>query len=257
MKSSVSLQKHIKKLQQKKYRDECSEFVVENPLIIRDALEKDSIPREVLVTDQFRNNHPDIVTALQHKMSTAALDIEQGVVEKISSLETPQGIIAVYDKTEEVIDDSLPIVFLNGVSDPSNVGAIMRSCAAFGIATVISDVASADPFNPKAISAAKESIFLLHIARKPESFVHELGSRMPVYALDAHHGTALPQFEWQRPFCLIIGSEAHGISENVTAAVSANITIPLDQDRVESLNVAAATAIALHASFEFQQRQVQ
>ncbi len=252
MNPSPLLQKHIKKLQIKKYRDECSEFIVENPLIIRDALEKDAIPREVLVTEQFRNNHADIVSALERKMSAVAFDAGQGVIEKISSLETPQGIIAVYDKIEEVIDDSLPIVFLNGVSDPSNVGAIMRSCAAFGVATVISDTTSADPFNPKSISAAKESIFLLHIARKSESFIHDLGAHMPVYALDAHTGTPLSQFKWQTPFCLIIGSEAHGISGSVTPAVTANITIPLDKDRIESLNVAAATAIALYASFQSQ-----
>jgi len=253
MHPTQSLLKHVKKLHLKKYRDEYREFVVENPLIVRDGIEKDAIPRSVIITRKFRDTQKELTELLQQKMSSEAFEFDEGELNALSSLEHPQGIVAVYDKLEEVIDDSLPLVFLNGVSDPSNVGAIIRSAAAFGVATVITDQESADPYNAKSISAAKESIFLLNIARKQESFLSELGTRVPLYALDAHEGAPLGTFSWGAPFCLVIGSEAHGLSSAAKEVVTAKLTIPLDQGKVESLNVGAAAAIALQAAFSAQQ----
>jgi TrmH family RNA methyltransferase len=125
----------------------------------------------------------------------------------------------------------------------------MRSAAAFGIASYITDDTSADPYNPKAVSAAKEAIFSLQISRHPLSFLKTISEWMPVVALEAHDGVSLDAFQWQRPFCMLIGSEAHGIAHEAHEFINSSITIETDSQAVESLNVAAATAIALHASF--------
>ncbi|MFA5030060.1 MAG: RNA methyltransferase [Patescibacteria group bacterium] len=240
---------HFRKLQQKKYRDEFAEFVVENPLIVRDAFDLNVIPREVIVTKRFLESHELLITTIQQKISAHVFAVDDGELLKLSSLEHPQGILAIYKKQQDLVDESLPIIFLNGVSDPSNVGAIMRSAAAFGVSSYITDDGSADPYNPKAVSAAKEAIFLLQISRKPLSFLKTISGWMPIFALEAHDGVSLDAFQWQQPFCLLIGSEAHGITHDAREFIDSSITIATHSQTIESLNVAAAAAIALHSSF--------
>jgi len=241
---------HFRKLHKKKYRDEFSEFIVENPLIVRDALTLGSIPREVFISKSFKKNYEDLVILVQQKMSSSVYELEDRALEGLATLEQPQGIIAIYNKQDDIVDDTQPIVFLNGVADPTNVGAIMRSSAAFGIATIITDEFSADPYNPKAVSAAKESLFSLHVARKTMSFFDSIKKRMPLISLEAHTGVPLESFTWPKLFCLVVGSEAHGIDNRIKPLITTKLTIQSDTQKIESLNVGVATAIALHASYK-------
>lgn len=241
---------YLRKLHKKKYRDEFSEFIVENPLIVRDALRLGSIPREIFMTKHFKKNNEELVISVQQKMSSNVYELEDGELQSLATLEQPQGIIAIYDKQDDIVDDTQPIVFLNGVADPANVGAIMRSCAAFGVATIITDEFSADPYNPKAVSAAKESLFSLHITRKTFSFFDSVKKRIPVFSLEAHAGVSLESFMWPKLFCLVVGSEAHGVDKRIHSFIDTQLTIRSDTKRVESLNVSVATAIALYSSYK-------
>ncbi len=239
--------KILRKLQRRKFRDELNRFVIENPLTIRDGLKHGAVITELYTTQAFEQGNADVYSKIIRDLEHEKIyQVDEKVFTSVAALEHPQGIIAMYEKPTDGVDVKKPIVFLNGVSDPGNVGAIMRSCAAFGITSVIGDQDSADFFNPKTLSAAKESVFLLSLSRKDPDHLSEIKKRMPVYALDVTGGTPLKDVEWKKPFCLVLGSEAHGISEEVKGVVDTFITIPITEGKVESLNVAASAAIALY-----------
>jgi TrmH family RNA methyltransferase len=130
-----------------------------------------------------------------------------------------------------------PCLYLHGVADPGNVGAIVRSAHALLDGTVVLGPDCADPFSPKAVRASMGSIF----ARPPARA--ELGETpVPRAALVAHGGAGLDALDGAATLCL--GAEREGLSAALLAECEAEVTIPLQPGGAESLNVAAAAAIA-------------
>jgi TrmH family RNA methyltransferase len=129
-------------------------------------------------------------------------------------------------------------VYLHGVSDPGNVGAIVRTVHALVEGTVVLGPGTADPYSPKAVRATMGSIFAQPIARAGIEDTPE-----PRIALVPHGGR--PIEEMAQALTLILGPERAGLPPEVLRACDEELTIPLREDGAESLNVAAAAAIAL------------
>jgi TrmH family RNA methyltransferase len=129
-----------------------------------------------------------------------------------------------------------PCIYLNGVRDPGNVGAIVRAADALGARSVALDPDTVDPFSPKAVRASMGSVFRVALLRCP---VGETPA--PRVGMVAHGGAWPPV---GRPGTLCLGAEREGLAGETAAACDALWTIPLS-GAVESLGVAAAAAIAL------------
>jgi RNA methyltransferase, TrmH family len=150
-------------------------------------------------------------------------------------------------------------VYLHGVSDPGNVGAIVRSAHALVEGTVVLGPESADPYSPKAIRATMGSIFGQPLARaaiddtpRPRVALtahggHPLAdlARYARYAGGKRHPAESSGLTQPQTLTLCLGSERTGLPSAVLAECDAELTIPLREDGAESLNVAAAAAIAL------------
>lgn len=130
-----------------------------------------------------------------------------------------------------------PCVYLHGVSDPGNVGAIVRSTASLLSATVVLGPDCADPFGPRAVRASMGAVFAQPLVQAVIAETPE-----PRAALVAHGGEPLEALG--APATLCLGAEREGLPEEVTAACGTLVTIPL-RSGAESLNVAAAAAIAM------------
>ena len=130
-------------------------------------------------------------------------------------------------------------VYLHGVGDPGNVGAIVRTAHALAAGSVTLGPGCADPYSPKAVRASMGSIFAVPIARAEVGETPE-----PRVGLVAHGGAFPGRFE--PPLTLCLGAERDGLPGQVLARCDATWTIPLRPGGPESLNVAAAAAIALH-----------
>jgi RNA methyltransferase, TrmH family len=129
-------------------------------------------------------------------------------------------------------------VYLHGVGDPGNVGAVIRTAHALVEGSVVLGAKSADPYSPKAVRASMGSIFAQPVAR---GGVNETPA--PRAALVAHGGSEPEVIA--SPITLCLGAEREGLSEEVLAAAEYRWTIPLRQGGAESLNVAAAAAIVM------------
>ncbi len=163
---------------------------------------------------------------------------------------TPQGVMAIARVREasppEVIEAAReagwPLVVLDGVQDPGNVGAICRTAAAAGAPALAILPGSADPYGPKAVRASAGNVFRLKVARARWKDLEGLDG----FGAAASSGAPLAEAPIESAGMIVLGSEAHGLSRPDLALV----TVPLTEG-IESLNVAAAAALIL---FEIRRR---
>jgi TrmH family RNA methyltransferase len=136
-------------------------------------------------------------------------------------------------------------VFLEGVQDPGNVGTIVRTSAAFGIASVILDSGCADPWSARALRAGMGGHFLLSIRQVAslEAAVNEFQGTL--IATVARGGVELRQAKLSGPMGWLFGNEGRGLSAGLEKKAGRRVTIPMAAG-AESLNVAAAAAICLY-----------
>jgi TrmH family RNA methyltransferase len=139
-------------------------------------------------------------------------------------------------------------VFLEGIQDPSNVGAILRSAAAFGAGEVVLDRACADPWSPRALRAAMGGHFKLAVRQVGEleeaiaGFSGKLLCTVPTTGISIGKADLDGRLGW------LFGAEGKGVSEKLARRAAVKVTITMAPGN-ESLNVAAAAAICLHETF--------
>ena len=164
---------------------------------------------------------------------------------------TPQGVIGIARVSEtkpaEAIEAARkarwPLVVLDGVQDPGNVGAICRTAAAAGAPAVAALPGTADAYGPKAVRASAGNVFRLKVAKVQWKDLASLDG----FGAAASGGAPLAEAPIESAGMIVLGSEAHGLSRKDLKLV----TVPLTEG-VESLNVAAAAALIL---FEIRRRK--
>ena len=196
------------------------------------------------------------VLALREGVEDVGVDARRTVVlservfKSVSDTVTPQGVMAIGHRTPAGFAEALaaaqasgwPLLVLDGVQDPGNVGAIARTAAAAGAPALAVLEGTADPFGPKAVRASAGNVFRILVA---SGSAHDL-TGLEVWGAVAETGEPLAGAPVERAQALVLGAEAHGLRVPVTRKV----TIPI-AGGVESLNVAAAAAVLL---FELRRR---
>lgn len=195
--------------------------------------------------------------ALLERISAAGAEIAEAsarVVARLSDLPSSRGVVALAAPPRSRLAD-LPFpaasvtLLLDSVQDPMNVGAIFRSAEAFGAGAVILTPGTASPFSPKALRASAGSAFRVPVAPDVAAadaltWARSAGAR--VVGADAKRGIDPLAVRQTSGLLLVIGSEGHGLSAEVSDALDVRVTIPL-RGRVESLNAAVAVAVLLYA----------
>jgi RNA methyltransferase, TrmH family len=191
--------------------------------------------------------HLDLLALREGDQLDVAADrtvvLSRGLFRALSQTQTPQGVLAVgraalFSPVEAIAAARAagwPLLVLDGVQDPGNVGAIARTAAAAGAPALAVLPGSADPYGAKAVRASAGHVFNLVVARvawKDLEGVRCLGA--------SAGGTPLEQADLASAGALVFGSEAHGLSREVET-----VSLPMAAG-VESLNVAAAAAILLY-----------
>ncbi len=187
--------------------------------------------------------------------------ISDELFDKISEEKSPEGVICIakyidkfqkkitiYNSTDFLKLENEKIVLLESVRDPSNIGAVIRSAAAFGIDRLIISTDCADIYHPKAVRASMGTLFSQSIDRTDDlpAAIRELrkaGRRVYAATLD-ERAQMLGTAALQKGDCVVIGNEGHGLSKETVAACDGSIIIPMS-DRAESLNAAVAASILM------------
>lgn len=237
--------KQLCQLAQKKYRQETGFFTVENLTIIYDALKSGQQFHSLFMTQGFIDKHQEKFDYLHNQAITQNIYLISDEVDKhCSQLDTSPGIIATYQMKKSKIASNETVVYLDGISDPGNLGTIMRTCLALGFNNLVLSANCVDVYNAKTISAAKDSIFKLNVISDIEGkWIRDC--KLPIYCADSNEGISLDEFTPADKFCLVLGSESHGVSKEILKMAKKNLRIDIDKN-IESLNVATAAAILLY-----------
>ncbi len=213
--------KLIRKLADAKHREREGLFTTEGEDLLAAGLAAGRTPAAVLVAEG---------SGLDGE------EVERALLDAVSTLGSGTRAIAIWERVWAA-STAAPCVYLHGVADPGNVGAVIRSADALIGGTVVLGPGCADPHSPKAVRASMGSIFGVGILRG--SLEETPAPRLALLA----HGEPAPGPAATATLC--IGSERDGLPEEVVSGCEASWTIPLRADGAESLNVAAAAAIAL------------
>lgn len=240
-------------LREKRARNAEGAFVIEGAKPVYDAL----LHRPAVVTAVVVSaGHEDRESGQQHRLRAArnisSFRCSDRTFSTFSTLESPQGILAVVKQpywNEEMVlaQPSLFGVYGEHLQDPANVGAIIRTAAALNVDALWLTPESADVYNPKVVRASAGAVLSLPI------FVTEHVGRltakgMVVFAAEAGSGDAIHLESIRtvpKRLVVAVGNESRGLSAQTVKQAACRFTIPLSR-HVESLNVAASVAIALH-----------
>jgi len=169
------------------------------------------------------------------------IEVDAKLLHSVSSLGSGTRTLAVYEERWQPVPVGPLCVYLHGVADPGNVGAVLRSAQAFGASCVALGPGSADPYGPKAVRASMGAVFGVPLARA--AALDELpGTKI---ALVAREGAALYELppEDLLQATLLIGAEREGLPESLVAGADHVAHIPI---ATHSLNAAMAATIALY-----------
>ena len=240
--------KHIRSLAaDRKDRRRERLFVLEGVRLVVDALASGVILDLALYApDQLALTVAGQALLDQLETLAVAHQASAQVVAAASDTIHPQGVVALARWPQ--VEPSMPgiILVLDAIQDPGNMGALLRSAEAVGVAEVLGTIGTVDVYSPKVVRAAMGAHMRLAITQDLswDATAERLALVDQVYA--AHAEASMPYFaaDWRQPSALIIGNEAHGLSEDARALARSPISIPM-HGRAESLNAAVAGSVIL------------
>jgi TrmH family RNA methyltransferase len=213
--------KLVRKLRERKHREREGLFATEGEDLLAAGLASGMKPKFVLVAAGSEIEGEEVEPALLAEVSTLGSSTRAVAVWPLQWTESPAS----------------PCFYLHGVGDPGNVGTIIRTLDALVGGSAVLGPETADPFSPKAVRASMGSIF-----SRPPVKADLAATPEPRVALAAHGGQQLDTLAGAATVCL--GAEREGLPDEVVAACDRTVTIPLRPGGPDSLNVAAAAAIA-------------
>ena len=231
-----SLIKEIRSLADKKFRDRLNLFVIEGVKAVKEALLL-NIPLYAVI------GTGEVLTKLSFN-ETRVEEVSSEVLKYVSEEVTPQGALALAVKPDNAVKPPRGnSLLLDGVSDPANVGAIIRTAAASGYNDVYLTEDSADAYSQKAVRSSMSGVFRVNVMRGSITEILDK-INLPVCVADMD-GENVFTFKNKGAVCLVIGNEGHGVSEEVRKRATFTVKIPMENG-VESLNAAVSAGILMY-----------
>ena len=240
--------KHIIKLQsQAKYRHEHQQYILENTKYIEEMIAQHPDRVDFIL---FTTLPPSIETQLS-KTKIEVIETSDAIFKEASKVATSQGMIAVIKRPMHHPQFELGghYIYLHNISNPGNLGAIIRNAAAFNLNGVICSPDSVDPYHPDAVRGMAGNGYQLPILTLPISdLIKTLPNDTICYALDINGETTLTELSFTPNSLFIFGAEGQGGSQDLIKNLSLQkkgVKIDMSSE-VESLNVAVSTGILLY-----------
>lgn len=225
----------IKKLQQKKYREEFGHFLVEGEHLV---LELQKAAQQI---PELNNSELFVTSAYEHWQSNFKTHlVPEKQMAQIADTKTPQGILAVVPllSTPIASTENERAIYLHEVQDPGNLGTILRTLAWFGHFRLLLSPNSVDPYNPKVVRSSMGAIF--HVPMELDVSLESLKHRFETIACLDMQGKQLSEPAFKDFDCYLFGNEARGVPrENLTELNAQAFTIQ-GSGNIESLNLATA-----------------
>ncbi len=238
---SKSIEKYVNSLKQKKYRIIEGHYIAEGEKVAEEFLHSDQKISKLIATGDWLASHD----ALIRRKHLTAIEVTEAEMKRISALVRPSKVLLVVAIQQVEIDAQVVSTHLNlvldDISDPGNLGTIIRIADWFGIPYIFCSEDSVDVYNPKTVQASMGSVTRVNVAEMPLKDLFNRFPAMPVYAT-ALEGESIYNATLAKAAFIVIGNEARGISKEISPFVTRVLTIP-KSGGAESLNAAVAAGI--------------
>lgn len=230
------------------FRRQAGKTLLEGRKVIEDAL-RERLPIEsVFVSQDFVRSYPHWLREHMPE-ETSLYVVPNPILKKISTLETPEGVLALCCLKPRNLNDLFIKrwgVVLDGVQEPGNAGAIARAALAFGAEGIVFTSGSVDPLHPRTIRGSMGALLSLPFATADTRSLTEWIQRNGFALIGTHprRGVMVANTEFQPPFLVAFGSEGHGISRALEEMIHTHLCIPTQG--VESLPVVVAAGIIFY-----------
>jgi len=243
--------KHIRKLKEKKYRDEFNEYIIEGIKLIKEAINEKAEIKTIIVCDNCDKNETIEQNMMYEIAKYNCVYVDEKIFSHITEVQNPQGILAVIGKgnKEEKIDYSQDmIVILDDIQDPGNLGTILRTVDSAGLKQIIVSKKSGDAYNPKVVRSTMGAIFRVNIIES-QNLVNTIKdiqkNKFKVLATALETNDTIYDIDFSEKVAIVIGNEANGVSKEVLEIADNKVKIPM-LGKTESLNAAVATGIVIY-----------
>lgn len=235
----------IRDLQQKrKARSDEGLFVVEGVRLAEEALASDGEPDFILHTPDPDERTRRLIDGFVRRGATALL-VSDRVLRACATTESPQGVVAVVPIPHRLPPGRPGLALVaDAVSDPGNLGTLLRTAVSAGVDAVFLTDGTVDPYNPKVVRAGMGAHFRLPILTESPASIRRRLEGLAIWVAQARGGESPYRIDGRPPVALVVGGEARGPSPEWHTLGATPVTIPI-QPGVESLNTAAAAAVIL------------
>ncbi len=242
--------KFLRKLQQKKYRDESGLVLAEGERVIEQIISDQIEIRNLFVSD-FREHYQSIISKVDKEKIVFINDIQKN---QLSATVSSQGVFALIEKKNLQPEKYERLLYLDRIADPSNLGTIIRTASGSGIDAIILSRDCCDEFNPKVVRASVGKVFSTPIMQETDfidgvivTVKEKINlSNFTLIVTDCKQGKTVFELENVKPpYILVAGAEATGVNSILDSLANERIKIPM-RNNLESLNVSVATGICLY-----------
>lgn len=244
--------KHIKSLNQKKYRIKNKEYYIEGIKSIKESLFEKADIKYILINEKVKDNID--IKKIVEMCDECNLDytyVEKNIFAKITNTVNSQGIICVikvkdHNKEDLLLNKTL-IIYCDRIQDPGNLGTIIRTADAFGPAVVFLSKGCVDTFNPKVVRAAASALLRIPVLNDSCDEILPLLKEMKYLIISTVTDSekTFKDITNTERICLVIGNEGQGISEQIKQLSDLNVTIKMTGNS-ESLNASVAAGISIY-----------
>ena len=242
--------KHIKKLKDKKHRDESNEYIIEGVKLIEEAVKEKAKIKKIIVCEDTTRTY-EIPTHIMYEIAKyECVYVTNKVFASITQVTNPQGIMAIIEKgdTNVQIDYTQDIIVaLDDVQDPGNLGTILRTVDSIGLNQIIVSKGTADAFNSKVVRSTMGAIFRVKIIETSDlvqSIKEMRKHHFKLMVTSLQTDNSIYDIEFNKKI-IVIGNESNGVSKEIQDMADEKAKIPM-LGKTESLNASVAAGVVMY-----------
>lgn len=242
--------KHIKKLKDKKYRDQSNEYVIEGIKLVEEAINENAKIKQIVICEECTKTQEISKKLMYEIASFDCIYVTENVFNSITEVKNPQGILAVIERKNsenEINYNEDIIVALDGIQDPGNLGTILRTVDSIGLKQILVSKKTADVYNPKVVRSTMGAIFRVKVIEcdNLEKTLKEIKKyKYEIVVTSLQTNESIYDIKYNKKI-IVIGNEANGVSKEIQEMADKKVKIPM-LGKTESLNASVATGIVLY-----------
>lgn len=242
--------KSIKKLKDKKYRDEAGLYIIEGLKMVEEAIEEKAEIQKIVICEECLKAGDLEQKVLYEIAKYNCIYVNAKVFNFLTDVVAPQGILAVIEKPSKdtrVQYDQDIILALDGIQDPGNLGTILRTADSVNLKQIIVTRNTADAYNPKVVRSTMGAILRIKIIETDDlvkTLKETKKNKFKVVATSLDTNDSIYDIEYNKKV-IVIGNEANGVSKEIQELADNRVKIPM-LGKTESLNASVATGIMLY-----------